>query len=304
MYGALVKNVAGRSGTIGLALLSRKAGDCDPAVHMMTDPIFYLASALWDSWADRGMILRSALAAQRKLADAPRRWKLARHPIEAAMASAHRIGWRLSCNASGFVTAGGDTMEFDVCCPRDIQAVAIGDAELWLLQNAVDRSPFLAGFHGTPFLEPLRTLVHCKPKLDWGPKEQGMLCAIAANGLWPQERLHSIGAVDNDKCRLCPFDIGTQRHRAWQCVGTRAYREQYGLPQSAGVDQRQRFLWNVGLLSDPAVWLPRPASACAIIWDVAPTDGLFHGEAYGDGSTFNGTYAATARSGWAVTHSG
>ena len=192
-------------------------------------------------------------------------------------------------------------MEFDVCCPRDIQAVAIGDAELWLLQNAVDRSPFLAGFHGTPFLEPLRTLVHCKPKLDWGPKEQGMLCAIAANGLWPQERLHSIGAVDNDKCRLCPFDIGTQRHRAWQCVGTRAYREQYGLPQSAGVDQRQRFLWNFGLLTDPTVWLPRPASACAIIWDVAPTDGLFHGEAYGDGSTFNGTYAATARSGWAVT---
>ena len=154
MHGALVKNVAGRSATIGLALLSKKAGDCDPAVHMMTDPIFYLASALWDSWADRGMILRSALAAQRKLADAPSRWQLVRHPIEAALASAHRIGWRLSCNASGFVTAGGDTMEFDVCCPRDIQAVAIVDAELWLLQNAVDRAPFLAGFRGTPFLEP------------------------------------------------------------------------------------------------------------------------------------------------------
>ena len=125
------------------------------------------------------------MAAQRRLADAPRRWSLVRHPIEAAIASAHRIGWSLASNASGFVTAGGDCMSFEECCPRDFQAAAIGDAELWLLQKAVDKSPFLAGFQGTPFLEPLRALVHCKPKVGWGPKEQGMLCAIAANVLWP-----------------------------------------------------------------------------------------------------------------------
>ena len=64
-------------------------------------------------------------------------------------------------------------MEFDVCCPRDIQAVAIVDAELWLLQNAVDRAPFLAGFRGTPFLEPLRTLVHCKPTIRLGAQGAG-----------------------------------------------------------------------------------------------------------------------------------
>ena len=63
----------------------------------------------------------------------------------------------------------------------------------------------------------------------------------------------------------------------------------------------QRWLWDFGLLTDPAVWLPRPASVGDITWDVAPADGLFHGEAYGDGSAFYGTFAATARSGWAVT---
>jgi hypothetical protein len=128
-----------------------------------------------------------------------------------------------------------------------------------------------------------------------------MLCTVAANGLWPQARLHSIGAVGSDKCVLCPHDVGTQQHRAWQCVGTRAFRDQYGLPRSAGVDQRQKFLWEFGLMTDPTVWLPRPASICTITWDVAPADGLFHGEAYGDGSTYNGNSAATARSGWAVT---
>jgi len=157
---------------------------------------------------------------------------------------------------------------------RHVVHVAIED---WALERARERHEYMGTMAHRPYLVPLQRLVNSRPSADWTPKHQGMLKAIVANGLWPQQRLWEAGLVSRPECNVCSC-AGTLKHRNWHCLCTEPLRAGYGLPAAVlrlgrahdGPECQQQALWDHALVPDPTVWLPPPRLDHQVVWAGRP----------------------------------
>jgi hypothetical protein len=298
---AMVKRPGGRSATIDLQLAGPQPRNIDPGIRMLSEPIPVLANALWENWLPRHMILRVAATARGKALANEGSWRGVVHPVAAALTSAVRLGWQLGEDLVSFVSRDGHNLHILRQCPNTVRAVAQLDAQRYLLEKATARAPHLASITHVPYIEPLRALANGRNSLEWTPKHQGMLRAITANAMWPQQRLFQTGAVDDPDCKACGA-VGTTWHRHLECPASAPFRESYGLGTLAQQEGTYKFpaLWTHGLIVDPTVWLPLPAIAFEWKWIVQPVSNRLDGPAWGDGSTKHQDQIRQARSGWGV----
>ena len=298
---SLYTHTARRNVTVDLALAGRHLRSVDPAYHMMTGPILALSSALWEDWVPRGWVLRTWTGAWSRLAEAKAPWKLVEGPLSAALASAARLGWDAP-SVGILVSRTGIRLDLLADCPATVHEVAMRDAEDYLLDKDLDRQTHLKELGGRPWLAPLRALLNARPTPSWTPQHQGTLRAIAANGLWTQDRLQEIGLVEDPSCQACGAGAGLW-HRAWDCPAQAGFLAGYGLPDSVRAfarSARHLPLWTHALLPDPRDSLPLPVMTFEPTWDLRPEAGCFDGPAWGDGSAMKGQDARMTRAGWAV----
>ena len=121
------------------------------------------------------------------------------------------------------------------------------------------RSGTYSQLGGSPWIEPLRTLLEQKDKPSWGSKQKGLLRTILAEGCWPLDRLRHAGYATDGLC-VCG-EPHTLFHILWICLLTREFREEYGLDDEIleKVSSHPHLaLWYNGLLPDPTADLPLP----------------------------------------------
>ena len=253
---ALYLHTAMRSVTIDLALASKSPRSADPAYTMLAGPILSLASAFWESWVPKGWILRTWRTAHEAISITTMKWNKVNGPLSAALASARRLGWDTATMGS---LKSKEGLVFDLCkdCPRTIYEVALRDAEDFLLDREVASHAHLRELGGRPWLAPLSALVHQRPMETWTPRHQGTLKAIAANGIWTQDRFFGAGMVGDDLCQVCGGKASLW-HRAWEkdCPACKAFLDQYGLPRAVlrfSKEARHLPLWTHALLPDPGL---------------------------------------------------
>ena len=197
------------------------------------------------------------------------------------------------------MTGQGLHINLITSCPRSVQKAARRDCEQWLLEKARKSHGYMQGLRRNPYLQPLQVLANKKTNEQWGHKEQGILKAIVANGMWDQQRLFDTGRAEHNKCTICG-DIGTTWHAAWDCPATATFRDGFGTTAAENSGQKkhpQWPLWSHGLIEDPRAWLPGPALLSTVFWTMAPEGGRFEVPAFGDGSGLYGEDPEMCRAG-------
>ena len=191
----------GRSATVDLALTRSGLAGNNPAVISTTGSIHMLHRALWEGWLDRGMLYRLIGPAYKRMEHAARPWEQVRGPVSAAVACCLWMGWRFVEEAPNrIVMRTGHELGLASDCPRTLQALAKRDAEAWLLCRAAGRQGYMGDLTHQPFLRPLQQLCCGETSEGWTWKHQGILRALAANGMWCQHRLHASGLADSAAC--------------------------------------------------------------------------------------------------------
>jgi len=280
---------AGRSATFDLALTKGNAYVNDPGYRLTCDPIFYLASALWDNWLPRAWILRTWIPAFRKAYSDSFSWNSVTEPMTAAAASSRRIGW-VSPSPGTAISKSGDKISFMQMCPQSIRILANRDTEDWLLESSVAKDQTLRklGPGCLPWMFPLQALVRRKPDANWTPLHQSFVRVIASGGIWTNERLAKAGLIDSDKCTFCG-ELASMHHRHFNCPARDVFRKHCDLDSvfaaaSATADSAAP-LWTRGIFPDPTRNF-MPPSIDPPTWTIAhPVHGKkFTGSAFGDGS--------------------
>ena len=268
----------------------------------MTAPITALAMALWDTWVPRRFVLRAWVTASMTAAGAASTWRSVRGPVSAALASAKRLGWQCS-EVGRFTTPEGVVLDLASCCPRTIEFMAWRATEKYLLTMEAERQRHLHHLGGIPWLQPLRALVRSRTGSSWTVQHQGVLKAVAANGIWTQDRFFEAGMVASSACQACGMQASLW-HRPWGCFAMEQFVREYSLPAAVKPWARRSPhlpLWTHGLLPDPRGGLPLPTMEPIYKWNVVPPSGSFEGAAHGDGSALFGSRdEAFTRCGWCV----
>ena len=134
----------------------------------------------------------------------------------------------------------------------------------------------------------------------WSTANRAHLVSYIVGRQWPQARLHTAGLAGDSWCQLClhlrgQHATGTLAHRLWQCPLLHQTRvavlpghlqvEGDALPGQANYDPLStvgvvlaRGLGSISVAGIPA----HPADT--FVWDLYPTDGLWAGNFYTDGS--------------------
>ncbi|CAK0852159.1 unnamed protein product [Prorocentrum cordatum] len=149
--------------------------------------------------------------------------------------------------------------------------------------------------HGpdSPFVEPVQALLRSPRTGRWTLEHQTRVRSLWSGGTRPQQRLFDEGAAQDNICKACHENAGTDRHRS---------RDLRVLEPSATVAQLAAYeaLWGRGLALDPAkefnLWdLPSMGASAA----EGEFTGFAHGGVYADGCLLRGEYPAHRRGGWA-----
>ena len=145
--------------------------------------------------------------------------------------------------------------------PLTIRTLAERDGLDLLLENEVDRQPFLWELGGVPFLDASRSLLGGKKSQEWGPKERGVYRTIVTNGIWTQDRLCAAGFVEDSACQACG-EAASITHRPWECPTLDRKRHDLGISKrmvTKASENCRNPLWSHGLVADPLVGAPLPA---------------------------------------------
>ena len=79
-------------------------------------------------------------------------------------------------------------------------------------------------------LKPIIELLRQTESATWGSAEKTCLEAAVTGAAPSQEVLEKMDLVDDDLCKWCSDETGSYLHRYWRCDGSRAFGEEYGLP--------------------------------------------------------------------------
>jgi hypothetical protein len=300
MHVALFKKAKARSCTADLCFAGL---NLDPTFNALKLPINMWTTSLWNQLLPSGLMLRLFSGCWDRVVSDPSAG--ATGPASACAKALLQLGWK--AGKHGFwVNRSGVSFELERDCPKSI-ALHIDDDisfHLWsnVSCNVSCRSGAYSQLGGSPWLEPVHSLLQKKDTPSWGPKEKGLCRTILAEGCWPLERLRLIGLNTDGLC-VCG-GAHTLFHILWECPLTAPFRDQYGLEDGVLVSVTTNphlSLWRVGLLPDPTVGLPPPCLDGSVKWHIHGDDGpLFCCHGYGDGSGLRTQLRATRRCGWSV----
>jgi hypothetical protein len=154
------------------------------------------------------------------------------------------------------------------------------------------------------FVDPIRSMLSTtEHRLTAAQK--GQLRAVYIDSLWTQSRLFENGLVSSPDCKLCGREPGTLRHRHWRCDGTASRRYIAGMREVsmvAGASNSEDPLWSNLWAVDPCeeAKLALAHTFNHVQWHGRPSDGVFTGEVYIDGSVFDPEVPQLSRAGYAV----
>ena len=306
-------------------------GRADPAFAAHMDPIWHWAMAVWESWLPRSGLCRLVADAKRRIAATTRPWSAVWGPAAAFVASAQRLGWTVH-SAIDMVTDGGTRLRLSVDSPAFVRGAVDASVRRWRWRSMEHRFESLgSGGHGAgAVVQPLFKLLDAHRVLNdaWGPQQRAGLRSAVANRQWPQARLWRAGLVSSSQCQLClrsrpatatiegtvgdTSDVpdGTLHHRLWgQCPSLREPLEHLApaaLIREASERMREGPLdtaeWMRGLVALPLSAVPAPPAEATFVWVKRPSEGVFSGVAYTDGSLLDGPSrhcGLCSRLGWA-----
>ena len=181
-----------------------KSGRADPAFAAHEDPIGMWAEAVWSQWLPRVALEKLAVAALGMIVEGAVAWAKVRGPAAAFVASALRLGWRVS-DAFNLVTDRGNHVDMRQDSPAFVLSEVRKAVWRWRWRRLERKHPCLAdgaGGYG-PLVGPIFRLLNSRPGDELSAKQQGALRSTVADRQWTQVRLKSAGFVTSHNCQLC-----------------------------------------------------------------------------------------------------
>jgi hypothetical protein len=210
----VVSSVAGGDLDLTLIFADEKGNAADPAFPAHTEPILYWAIAAWESWLNRGAMLRLVAEAKRALASAPNVWAAVRGPGAAFVATAARLGWTVH-DAFSLTTDVGTALRLTSDPPARVRREVVAAVRRWRWRRVEDRNPSLAaaGSGDGAHLSPIVKLLGSRNNnTAWTPAHRGGLRSAVLNRQWPQVRLFRAGLAATPGCNFCELaNIGADR---------------------------------------------------------------------------------------------
>ena len=293
---ATALKVHGKSLTLALMLDSNP--QLDPAFAANRGPVQQWASIVWSKAAPIRELQVAFDQALRVAGQAP--WKQVRGPAGATVATLQRLGWKAK-NAVLWETHTGQALDLRKTCPVTVSALVDQGTVAWQWKQ-VAKSEGLQDLADGGVLGPIRALLRPSGS-GWTLAHAAALKSTVVNGQWPQQRLAEAGYVTDGTCQLCLAAAGTLRHRHWECDGTAALRRHAvddGVLAASRGPLADIPLWSRALFPDPAKWLQPPTSIPMTYWFKEPSDTLFTGSVYIDGSGSHPTQPALRRIGFGI----
>ncbi len=251
----------------------------DPTYYVRSGPVLAMLAALWDNLIPRGVLLRTLSTAVHSASTLT--WDNVSGPIACAVLSLCSVGWT-NVSLLKWQRPNGHIVDFSEHAPRTVGTFLEADIQLVLWSDVSQHREGYGLLRGRPWLEPVRQLLNCKPKSNWGKKEQSMLRCICADGLWPEWRLKCAGYQCDGLC-VCGMPQ-TSKHIPWECPITLPYREQYGLSQQVGEHVQANPhdpVLSRCIMRHPQHLKSSPVMSECITW---VSGGHFSGPTFGDGS--------------------
>ena len=208
----------------------RRKRDLDPSVMIANHTVRMLASLLQTGELPLRMFGRGLEAASARHATAVSPWVHCSSPVDAAVLTMARIGWRFESERV-LVTDLGDELDLTLLGPRELGVEAGLGA-----RRASDRHEMRRLAHGHVPLEPIFWDA-LAPLLGSGGdltvREQHALIAYVSNAHWTQARLFDAGERNHSRCGCCGASRGTLWHRLFETPMIEALRRDSLSPQLA-----------------------------------------------------------------------
>ena len=280
----------GKSSTVQLALKGIADPICD--AHAMVTGTW--ATAWFDGWVPRTM-MEATFAAAIAAYEGDTVWGALPGPAAVTYASLRRIGWEAN-SAADWQTMDGHKLSLSDVGPLSVKQLDVHDAETLAWRSAAANHLHLSHLTRCPLLSPLKKLLETTDdRKGWHGEHQVVLRSLLAGAF-----------MFDDRCCLCGATVvGLPGHHFyWECDGTRAWRDAFGLLEGllqAAKDNKLNAFLCSGIAVDPLSLAPGPLLELEASWVVTPPEGLvFVGDAYGDAGSVQGPSPRHIRCSWAV----